>query len=256
MFSLFRADPPPADDIRPLALPDGSEVPVRWVREPRARRLRLLVTERGVRLTVPMRASERSAHAFLLEQRDWLARILARRPPPTVAATLEVNVTDSVPLRGETVPLRWTTGRYARAELDGDALVLQLPARATAASARRALKEFYLAQARGDVGRWLPKYLPSLPAPPASLRLRPLASLWGSLGPRNDLSLDLSLVLGRPAAFEYVLVHELCHLHERNHSRRFWRHVEVHWPDWRDERTYLHGEGLALKAQLRGLIAP
>ena len=255
MFSLFRADPPPADDVRPLALPDGSEVDVRWVREPRARRLRLLVTERGVRLTVPMRASERSAHAFLLEQRDWLAKTLARRPPPTPAATLERDVTDTVPLRGEAVPLRWTTGRYTRAELDGDALVLQLPARATEASARRALKEFYLAQARTDVGRWLPKYLPSLPAPPASLRLRPLASLWGSLGPRNDLSLDLALVLGRPAAFEYVLVHELCHLHERNHSRRFWRHVETHWPQWRDERTYLHGEGLALKAQLRALVA-
>jgi predicted metal-dependent hydrolase len=161
-----------------------------------------------------------------------------------------------VPLRGETLPLRWMTGRFARAERDGDALVLQLPARATDVAAKRALKEFYLAQARTDVGRWLPKYLPSLPAPPASLRLRPLASLWGSLGPRNDLSLDLSLVLGRASAFEYVLVHELCHLHERNHSRRFWRHVEVHWPDWRDERTYLHGEGLALKAQLRGLIAP
>ena len=254
MFSLFRADPPPADDLRPLALPDGSDVLVRWVREPRARRLRLLVTDRGVRLTVPMRASERSAHAFLLEQRDWLAKTLARRPPPTVAATLERDVTDCVPLRGESLPLRWTAGRFARAERDGDALVLQLPARATAAAAKRALKEFYLAQARQDVGRWLPKYLPSLPASPASLRLRPLASLWGSLGPRNDLSLDLSLVLGRPSAFEYVLVHELCHLHERNHSRRFWRHVEQHCPDWRDERTYLHGEGLALKGQLRALV--
>jgi predicted metal-dependent hydrolase len=254
MFSLFRADPPPADDTRPLALPDGSEIPVRWVRDPRARRLRLLVTERGVRLTVPVRASERSAQAFLLEQREWLAKTLAKRPPPAAVATLERDVTEAVPLRGETVALRWATGRYARAELDGDALVLQLPERASATAANRALKEFYLAQARADVGRWLPKYLPSLPAPPASLRLRPLASLWGSLGPRNDLSLDLSLVLGRASAFEYVLVHELCHLHERNHSRRFWRHVEAHWPGWRDERTYLHGEGLQLKAQLRGLI--
>jgi predicted metal-dependent hydrolase len=254
MFSLFRAEPPPADTTRPLALPDGSEVPVRWVRDPRARRLRLLVTERGVRLTVPVRASERSAQAFLLEQREWLAKTLAKRPPPAAVATLERDVTEAVPLRGETVPLRWATGRYARAELDGDALVLQLPERASATAANRALKEFYLAQARADVGRWLPKYLPSLPAPPASLRLRPLASLWGSLGPRNDLSLDLSLVLGRASAFEYVLVHELCHLHERNHSRRFWRHVEAHWPGWRDERTYLHGEGLQLKAQLRGLI--
>jgi predicted metal-dependent hydrolase len=256
MFSsLFRSTPPPPDDVRPLLLADGATVPVRWVRDARARRLRLLVNERGVRLTVPMRASERSAQAFLAEQRDWLQRTLAKRPPPQAHAALARDVTTAVPLRGESLPLRWSEGRFASASVHADGLVLQVPARAAEAAARRALRDFYVAQARADIGRWLPKYLPSLPAPPASLRVRALASLWGSLGPNNDLSLDLSLVLGRPSAFEYVLVHELCHLHERNHSRRFWRHVEAHCPDWKHEREYLHGEGLALKGQLKALIA-
>jgi predicted metal-dependent hydrolase len=253
---LRRAAPPPLDELRPFLLADGHAVAVRWVRDARSRRLRLLVNERGVRLTVPMRASERSALAVLDEHREWLVRTLARRPPPAEHATLVRGADTAIPLRGESLPLRWTDGRFARAERDGEAVVLQLPARATDASARRALKEFYLAQARQDVGAWLPKYLGALPAPPASLRLRPLASLWGSLGPRNDLSLDLALVLGRPSAFEYVLVHELCHLHERNHSRRFWRHVETHWPRWKDERDYLRGEGLVLKAQLKALVGP
>src|SRR5690349_12707407 len=52
LASLLRRDPPPPlDAVRPFALADGSVVPVRWVRDARARRLRLLVTERGVRLT-------------------------------------------------------------------------------------------------------------------------------------------------------------------------------------------------------------
>jgi predicted metal-dependent hydrolase len=224
------------------------------VRDARARRLRVHDNERGVRLTLPVRASERSALAFLAENREWLAKTLAKRPPPTDLPTLVRGEAVDIPLRGETIALQWATGRYARAERDGDAVVLQLPERAGDAAARRALKDFYLAQARSDIGAWLPKYLPTLPAPPASLRLRPLASLWGSLSPTNDLSLDLALVLGRPSAFEYVLVHELCHLHERNHSRRFWRHVEAHCPHWRHERTYLHGEGLQVKAKLKALV--
>jgi len=83
-----------------------------------------------------------------------------------------------------------------------------------------------------------------------------LSSLWGSLSARDALSLDLALVLGKPAAFEYVLVHELCHLIHRNHARGFWREVEARGQDWRAQRDYLHGEGAALKASLRRLLAP
>jgi predicted MFS family arabinose efflux permease len=44
---------PPREEVREFLLPDGSRVPVRWVRDARARRLRLIVAERGVRLTLP-----------------------------------------------------------------------------------------------------------------------------------------------------------------------------------------------------------
>jgi predicted metal-dependent hydrolase len=46
-------------------------------------------------------------------------------------------------------------------------------------------------------------------------------------------------------------VHELCHLIHRNHSPRYWCEVEARCPDWREQRDYLHGAGLALKAEMR-----
>jgi predicted metal-dependent hydrolase len=244
---------PPSEEIRPLALADGREVAVRWVRDPRARRLRLLVSDRGPRLTLPRRASERAALAFLAEHRDWLAAQLAKQPPalPPFAR----GSTGSVPLRGVDVPLAWGDGRYARAALDDHGLTITLPERAGDAQARAALREFYLQQARVDLGAWLPRYLAGLPRPPRAVGLRPLSSIWGSLSPSGAVSLDLALVLGRPSAFEYVLVHELCHLIHMNHSRGFWREVEARWPHWRDERDYLRrGEGMALKSALARLI--
>src|SRR5688572_18230753 len=113
LLRLFRPAPPPDDELVPLRLADGREIAVRWVRDPRARRLRLLVSERGPRLTLPVRASRRAALAFLDEHRDWLATQLAKQPatlPPFVRggdATL--------PLRGIDVPLHWRDGRFARA---------------------------------------------------------------------------------------------------------------------------------------------
>lgn len=252
LLRLFRPDPP-APEIRPLALPDGGSVDVRWVRDPRARRLRLIVSDKGARLTLPRGASERLAQAFLLEHRDWLAGQLAKRPVVATVPFLR-GQESRLPLRGAELPLHWREGRYARATLGDDGVELQLPERASDAQVRAALRDFYTQQARQDLGAWLPKYLPALPRPPRQLRLRPLSSLWGSLSPSHAVSLDLSLVLGRPGAFEYVLVHELCHLVHANHSRRFWQEVEARWPGWRLERDYLRGEGLALKAGLARLI--
>ena len=96
--------------------------------------------------------------------------------------------------------------------------------------------------------------MPGLPRPPRRIRLRVLSSQWGSLAPDGTLTLDLALVLGRPSAFHYVLVHELCHLVHADHSRAFWREVERRCPDWRDERDYFREEGRRLKAALHVLV--
>lgn len=240
----------------PLGLPDGSSVEVLRVRDSRARRLRLIVNERGVRLTLPRRASEKMASAFLHEHRDWLLTALAKRTPAEPALPLLPGRHTHLPLRGERLPLHWCEGRFARATLQTHGIItLSLPPDSGEAAAKAALREFYLAQARVDVGRWLPRYLPDLPRAPRQVRIRPLRSLWGSLSASAALSLDLSLVLGRPEAFEYVLVHELCHLLQANHSPAFWQEVSRRWPHWPHERDYLRRDGLSLKSALRGLIA-
>ena len=254
MFWLKSTPPAPERDTVTITLADGRQVALLRVRDARAKRLRLSVSERGVRLTLPRTASARAADAFLREHHNWLASQLDRfSGMPTPSRLLRGSDT-TIPLRGASLPLRFHEGRLARVEQHADGVLMTLPAQASDARMHAALHEFYLAQAQADIGRWLPRYLPELPIPPARIRIRPLSSLWGSLSVANVLSLDLALVLGPPAAFEYVLVHELCHLLQRNHSPAFWREVERRCPDWRIHRRYFRSHGLGLKTQLRGLI--
>lgn len=260
----FRSRPPPSSAKRiqreriQLAMADGREIEVERVRDPRARRIKLLVGENGVRLTVPRGASLAEAQTFLHLHRDWLDGQLNRQRAHVVGDVLTRGVTDGIPLRGQHIPLRWQSGRYAHLggqdPLTEAGLTVVLPDAAPDRAAQRLIREFYLAEARKDVGRWLPRWMEDLPRPPREMRLRPLRSLWGSLSPDDAVSLDLSLVLGRPEAFEYVLVHELCHLLHRNHSPAFWNEVSLRVPDWRVHRAYLRGEGMALKPTLAALL--
>src|SRR5690606_4841789 len=149
------------------------------------------------RLTLPARASLVSGERFGHEHREWPLEQLANRVDPDIRPLADCR-TSSLPLRGEAVPLRWRPGRYTRAVRAEDGLVMQRPASAGPTALARALRDFYEAEARADLGRWLPAYLPGLPAAPSRIRLRQMSSQWGSLAPNGAMSLDLSLVLGDP----------------------------------------------------------
>jgi hypothetical protein len=267
-FGLSTASETTRESLRvDFLLPDGSSVPVHRVRDRRSRRLRLTVSERGVRLSVPWRVSERVAQAFVHDHAGWITAQWQRFRDTRRPVAWQFGAVDALPLGGESLPVEWVEARSARVEqveaidgdgttspMDGGRVRFHAPRAASAATLRRALLEFYGAEARAAIHRWLPAYLPDLPRPPREFRVRALSSLWGSLAPDGTVSLDLALVLGPRAAFEYVLVHELCHLIHANHSAAFWREVEARCPGWREVRGFLRSEGgLGLKAQLCAL---
>lgn len=236
-----------------FVLENGTRIEVLRVRDPRAKRLKLAVDERGVRLTLPWRASLVSGQRFLQQHHAWLSKQCAEfaraRPEGLVP-----GATTTLPLRGAELPLRWINGRVHRAGLDETGFWLETPARVSPRATAHVLRDWYQAQARADVAGWVPRYLPDLPRPPTRIVVKQMSSQWGSLAPNATLALDLSLVLARPSAFEYVLVHELCHLLHADHSPAFWREVERRTPNWQEERDYLHSEGRRLKATLYALL--
>jgi predicted metal-dependent hydrolase len=80
------------------------------------------------------------------------------------------------------------------------------------------------------------------------LTLRDQRSRWGSCSSKGALSFNWRLVLAPHDVLDYVVVHEVCHLREPNHSRRFWDLVEKRRPQWRKQRDWLREHGPELLA--------
>ena len=80
----------------------------------------------------------------------------------------------------------------------------------------------------------------------ARVSIRNQRSRWGSCSPRGHIALNFRLLLMPPDVREYILIHELMHLRQPNHSIRFWRLVEAACPGFRDADRWLKKHGASL----------
>jgi len=74
---------------------------------------------------------------------------------------------------------------------------------------------------------------------PKQLIVRPLSVRWGSCTPSGRITLNRELIHHRRTSIEYVIVHELCHLVEPNHTKAFWALLERMLPDWEARKHVL-----------------
>ena len=85
-----------------------------------------------------------------------------------------------------------------------------------------------------------------------NITIRSQRTRWGSCSSKGNLNFNCLLVLTPPEVIDYVVVHELCHLKEMNHSAAFWAHVERVIPDWAARRKWLKDNGNSLIGRLPG----
>lgn len=83
------------------------------------------------------------------------------------------------------------------------------------------------------------------------ITVRRQVSRWGSCSSRKNLSFNCLLALVPDDVLDYIVVHELCHLREMNHSASFWREVGRVIPDYREKRLWLRDNGGKLIQRLR-----
>jgi predicted metal-dependent hydrolase len=230
---------------RPFALDDGEELVVRVRESQRARTARLVVgPRRPLEVIVPRRTRDRDIDAFLAAQRRWInakvarARAIASRPPQLA---LERPMTAW--LAGVPIPIERMNGRRSTAYLSEGRLIVRGPASGTPA----ALARWYRREARQRLTESVGRQAERLGVEYHSVAVRDPKTRWGSCSSRGNLSFSWRLVLAPAEVLDYVVVHELLHLREPNHSRAFWRLVEAAMPGWQEHTRWLHEHGQELQ---------
>ena len=242
-----RPSEPPAIEVEC----DGAVHLVRLRRHRQARRftLRVLAVTREAVLTMPPRGSFREAREFAEKNGAWIASRLDRLPR---AAPFEHGI--QLPLRGivHTIAHRRTARGTVWTETSGDGRRLLCVASLEAVHVSRRVTDFLKREAKRDLETAVARYAAQLNVEVKRISVRDQISRWGSCSSSGALSFSWRLVLAPRFVLDYLAAHEVTHLVEMNHSRRFWRLVGRLCPDmdrakaWLDVRgNDLHRYGMA-----------
>ncbi|MBN8649048.1 MAG: M48 family metallopeptidase [Caulobacterales bacterium] len=87
------------------------------------------------------------------------------------------------------------------------------------------------------------KYSEIIRVKPKSIKVQKLDNKWGSCSPEGDIIFNWRIISAPHSIIDYVVVHELCHLIEHNHSENFWNHVSRIIPDYKKHKEWLKYNG-------------
>ena len=226
-----------------LAL-SGRQIPMALIRNPRARRYVLRLRPDGsARVTIPRGGSAIEARRFAERNRGWveqeLQRLSTRRAHPTrwLAGT-------EILFRGELVKIETS--------LNGESGLIRFGGEVAKVidsddDLRAAIERHLWRLAAKELPTRVIEYATLHQLNVRRITVRNQRSRWGSCSRRGTISLNWRLVQTPPFVRDYIILHELIHLREMNHSSRFWREVERVCPDYETAERWLKQHSALLK---------
>ena len=237
-FKLHNLPPPSKIEQRTVNL-GGNPITFTLKRSSRRRSIGLRIDSRGLTISMPLHAPEEWLQNVLQEKSSWVTSRLKnwqirKSTPPSWQDGKTIS------FLGEPLTLRVVTSLFAAPALHQSA---QLIVHATDATNEALIKhnvmQWYQNEAIRLFRSRVAHYAPLLNTSPQMVKLSAARTRWGSCSVRGIIRLNWQLIKMPQLLIDYVVVHELAHLIEMNHSAAFWQLVETACPDYAKRRMEL-----------------
>jgi predicted metal-dependent hydrolase len=217
-----------------------------------ARQVRFEIREGGILTVVlPRRCSLDAVDEMVQSKSRWILGKMdafAGRKFPQGNGRLKAG--DAVPYLGEQLRIAVVDGGAPgpAVELVGQTLMVRGGRRA--GGLEPLVEAWYRAAAAAVLRRKVQQYAADLGVSFSRFSIRGQRTRWGSCSHKGTLSFNWRLMMAPEPVADYVVIHEVAHLREMNHTGRFWRLVAERCPSWREHRKWLNDHGAELSALL------
>ncbi|MFA5837370.1 MAG: SprT family zinc-dependent metalloprotease [Bellilinea sp.] len=222
-----------------------SEAPVidRIIRS-RRKTVALIVTPEGhLEVRAPQRVSRDQIEDIVAQKANWILKNLERSRKASAAVNTRKLVEGArIWYLGASHPLHVSEHSTARVQFSTS---FYLP-KSALPKATDLLTAWYKNQARHLLTERTAYYARQFGLKYRSIRITSARTRWGSCSRLNALSFTWRLVMAPLEIIDYIVIHELAHILQKNHSRAFWEQVERMLPDYRSRRAWLKANGRLL----------
>ncbi|EXU75513.1 M48 family metallopeptidase [Erwinia mallotivora] len=210
-----------------------------------------IVIERNGVITVrpPRRMTPEQVDETVLSKRMWIYRNLAEWRDLNAAQVMREWVS------GETFLYLGSGYRLQLVAEQDDALKLkdgrfclqrEIVERGGHSAAHKAFEDFYKAKGLARIRNRVNWFAPRVGVTAGALEIKDLGYRWASCTRNGDLHFHWKCLMAPLTVIDYIIVHELCHLHHRDHSDAFWNEVDKVLPDYRERKEWLRIRGAEL----------
>lgn len=223
-----------------------SSIPYSIRVSPRARYLRFRVTvDKGLEVVVPRGYDQRRIPEVLSTNQQWVQTAMRRveevRRLQSAAPTQTIPASITLASVGREWHIETVASRSRSVTVEEPAPNrLILKGRIDDAElCEAALQRWVMRQAHDVLIPWLGKVSREIGIPFTKTAIRKQKSRWGSCSRIGTISLNAKLLFIDPDLVRYILIHELCHIRELNHSSRFWKLVSAHYQPYKQAHRLL-----------------
>lgn len=189
-----------------------------------------------VEFRAPLRMPKREIDRFILSKEQWILKTLAKqRLQAEKKESFAINYDSLITFRGKQHVISERDG--AKAGFDGN--VFYIPPGLTPEQIKATCVKIYKKLAKTHVTDRVAVYAKQIGVSPMVIRVNNAMKRWGSCSSKMSLNFSWRLIMAEDSVIDYVVVHELAHLIEMNHSARFWAVVAKVMPDYKERQKKL-----------------
>jgi predicted metal-dependent hydrolase len=214
----------------------------------RSKRINLKISPLGeVVATIPSRRYLSEAHNFVVSKQDWIRKSLSKMKIDTNGRIFNFGDGDKIVLFDEPVyTLRVKNATRGKFVLDEDNEELIVFCR-DEDHLKQQLVKFYKLMAQSVFEERSKFYADLLGVSFNNVVIKDQSTRWGSCSSKRNLNYNFRVLLAPETVLNYLVVHEVCHLKEMNHSSRFWDLVAKLMPEYKEQQAWLKENGFLLK---------